>query len=317
MLIRKRIEVGHPMKPYRTIAAGLELAFDLVQLDGETVLGCYVPDDHPSKDALAKVYAAVPGYDVIHAPGSEPPAPVPSPIARLAAAIDSGIRALAPVAAKVEADVREILPVAQTAITNGWMAVDLEGTGRNGQPGPEGGCSPTTGLTLAQMALTVPPDDWEAKRATLYPWEIDGWRPPGLDWVAPTAPSKRKPEETKAEPEKPEPVDVPRAPEGEPEEDGDEEGPTAYDRAIAKGAEADAAKAADADPDLDPAVAAGYPADQVVAARAFAQALAAATPGKPLHPNRFNYAVKKRAKDEPSATPISTATESQLAGLLR
>lgn len=314
MLIRKRTEVGHPMHPYRTIAAGVELAFGIVHHDGDPVLGCVIAPEHPQHDALAKLYANVPGYDVI--PDHRPVASRGPDFFTAAGSLLPVVPSLLAAMPRIEGEVRSILPSAEVAITNGWLAVDLAGTGAGGDPGPAGGCSPVTGLYLAQMALTAAPAGWDAKRTTHYPWEIEGWRPPGLDWVPPAVPSKRPVEAV--------PAPTPTEPTSEgatafagdtSTSEDDEAAPSAYEAAIAAGMASKLDGPAEGDGDA--AVAAGYPADQVDEARRMAHALSAALGGKKLHHNKFNWAVKKRNGDHPDATPLTTATEAQLDGLLR
>lgn len=75
------------------------------------------------------------------------------------------------------------------AMVNGWTAEDLDGTGMDGEPGVKGGHSAMTGLTLGEMALSVPPADWAEAKAVRYPWEDPTWtRPPGF--VMRSAPAK-------------------------------------------------------------------------------------------------------------------------------
>lgn len=81
------------------------------------------------------------------------------------------------------------IPV-RAAMVNGWSPVDLLGAGEGGDWGPGGGRSHRSGLTMSEMALSRPPEGWAKAGDTRYPWEVLGWSPPGMDWTAPTAPSK-------------------------------------------------------------------------------------------------------------------------------
>lgn len=79
------------------------------------------------------------------------------------------------------------------ALAQGWSALDLEGTGQDGLWGADGGRSPRTGLSAAEMAICKAPDSWEADAPYAYPWEIEGWHPPGHGWVPPICPAKPTP----------------------------------------------------------------------------------------------------------------------------
>jgi len=97
--------------------------------------------------------------------------------------------------ASVQAEQLAEVSVADIARHNGWGELDLAGTGAKGRPGPLGGVSPVTGLCLADMALCVPPDGWDEQRDETYPWELKGWKAPGLDWTVPKVPSKAEEED--------------------------------------------------------------------------------------------------------------------------
>jgi len=73
----------------------------------------------------------------------------------------------------------------------GWSDSDLEGTGEQDNPGPEGGTSLATGLFLAQMIVCSPPADWDTLKDHNYPWDIQGWGPP-LEFRPPKVPAKPK-----------------------------------------------------------------------------------------------------------------------------
>lgn len=106
-------------------------------------------------------------------------------------------------------------PIIQRCLQNGWLYEDLTGAGRENQWGIEGGRNVRNGLTIAEASLSTPPDGWYTGRnadgvvvegvtfeedgttqvqfsRTHYPWEVLGWKPPGLDWKAPVGlPPKR------------------------------------------------------------------------------------------------------------------------------
>lgn len=83
------------------------------------------------------------------------------------------------------------LPVAM-ALRNGWTMADLTGGGREGDWGPSGGFGMRSALTIAQLALTVPPPGWSDEIAEgAYPWEIEGWTPPP-GFTPPQVPSRKR-----------------------------------------------------------------------------------------------------------------------------
>lgn len=87
-------------------------------------------------------------------------------------------------------------PAVAAAMRNGWTLEDFDGiryqtaADDQGPWGEEAGRSRQTGLTVAEMALCVPPDGWRELAATKYPWEVLGWKGPGLGFKPPAAPSK-------------------------------------------------------------------------------------------------------------------------------
>ena len=83
-----------------------------------------------------------------------------------------------------------VMRLRNDAIRNGWSDVDLDGTGKDFDPGPGGGFSARAGLTLAQLSLCAPPPGWEVASATMYPWDVAGWTPPGIGFKSPNVPSK-------------------------------------------------------------------------------------------------------------------------------
>ena len=112
-------------------------------------------------------------------------------------------------------------PAFAAALANGWTGEDLAGTGLAGDFGPGGGISARTGLTGAEMALCRPPEGWAAAAATRWPWELLGFRGPGIGWAAPAAPVKPGGERIVAEPIRPDAETAP-APEAEANEPADD-----------------------------------------------------------------------------------------------
>lgn len=94
-------------------------------------------------------------------------------------------------------------PMIKAARHNGWDDRDLEGVGKDGQWGPEGGLSSTSHMSMADMALCRPPAMWKEHRDTKWPWQCEGFRPPTPEWKAPSLPDKADPR-----PSTPESVEV-------------------------------------------------------------------------------------------------------------
>lgn len=229
----------------------------------------------------------------------------------------------------------DVSPVYETARANGWEPLDLVGTGGPfGDPGPAGGYSPLTGLTLAQMALCVPPARWGPEMAAkVYPWEVEGWKRPGLDWIPPVVPLKVP---QKAADEREADLLHSRTPKGDRPKDLDPDGsrdeepgevldPDGLAEANASGRvrslskeESDAInermERGEPTPTFDPAVVAGYPEAHVDAVRALAHSLAKAAGSKPLHHNKINWAI--RTSNEEHNLDVPTVTADQLAALL-
>jgi hypothetical protein len=89
-------------------------------------------------------------------------------------------------------------PTREAALRQGWKPRDLEGAGRNGNPGADGGRSTLTGLMLSEMALCEPPKDWNQLRGAAYPWDAVEWKPPSSSWRAPADLVKNKRAEAEA-----------------------------------------------------------------------------------------------------------------------
>lgn len=375
MLFVKRVEPRKARK-YGTHVCGEFLQFDFLVHEGERVLGCFHADDEAG-NAIAKVFANVPHYDVIRgvsAPVATILAPVARPIATAQAVPGAGERIVSllvtlgildaedPHALSAEetrrmealedlvdlvmaakrADQEDEGPPPQRgsgffgerslpgageasaafvqAIGNGWTMADIQGTGEQfGDPGPAGGHSPVTGLTLAQMALSTPPDGWPDLAKKFYPWEVEGWRMPGIDWVPPKVPSKRA--APTLPPEAPDPDQKTLDPDAAGDiGPGEIDDPEAYDLAKAEGriteiVEADPAVDLDGTA-IDPAVVAGYPAEHVDAVRRMVHQLTAAA-GRPPTLNKVNWAIRKVNEEKAAGTvDVPTATQDQLEGLL-
>lgn len=156
-----------------------------VRLDGQVVAGTHVPDDDSRAPEIRRQIATLPGYRVVSdaevettASASEAPRP------------------------DDERDARG--RISAVALANGWPADDLHDTW-DGTAGTREQKSPTSGLTLLEMAQTVPPKEWAALRARSEPpWSDPDWHRPHQGWVPP--PWSRVP----APP--PEPPVVPAAP---------------------------------------------------------------------------------------------------------
>ena len=375
MLFVKRVE-PRKARAYGTHVCGEFLQFDFLVHEGERVLGCFHADDEAG-DAIAKVFAKVPHYDVIRgvsAPVATIRAPVARPIAAAAEADPAGagkrivsllvvlgildveephalstdeirrMDLLEELVALTAAKMREeagpppqrgsgffgerslpssgdASPACVQALANGWTMADITGTGELfGDPGPAGGYSPLTGLTLAQMALSTPPDGWSDLAAKVYPWEVEGWRMPGIDWVPPKVPSKR------AAPTLPPEASDPDQKTLDPDAAGDIgpgeiTDPEVYELAKAEGriTEIDPANPlhdVDGTP-IDPAIAAGYPPEHVDGVRKLVHTLKAASDGKPLHHNKVNWAIRKVNEEKAEgAVDVPTVTQDQLEGLL-
>jgi len=165
---------GHPYIIH--LPGGIQATFQRGTVQGRSVLFALVDDDHPGcAAARAKLEARTDNkFDVIDG--------APDVVA-----------SVTPQGASVPVKNAGLHPAAQAALANGWSALDLVGTGRTPNPGPDGGPRNRSALSQAQMALCSPPDDWEAKSADFYPWEIAGWTPPGQGFKPPNAPPKHTP----------------------------------------------------------------------------------------------------------------------------
>lgn len=289
--------------PHSIELCGVVIALVEMEVHGNRVLGAVVPNDHPKAPAIASTLRQAAGYVVEGGPPPPPPAVLaPTPTSSI----------VPPVEPSRPGSIPSVGDVLRIAATNGWSAEDIDGTGQ-GDPGPHGGTSRTTGLTLAQMALTTPPPRWEELRATRYPWDCDGWTPPGI-FTTPAVPLKVVSPEGEGD-------DAPGAPKATPldaknvaplkdseaDDDDDEEDPDDDED------DPDAEKKGD---EADPAVTSGVPAEHVDLLRNMAHELAAALGDKPLHPTRFQHAIRKINEANPELKLPPTVTKDQIAALL-
>lgn len=260
MIIVKR--AGRRRPGHVSNICGLALSFTHQIVDGQRLFCVEVADDHPKAMELQQFAAGHTSYDVLNAVAVPPAPQTPESIA-----------------SPKETGPGELAAPVAAAVANGWSADDLDGAGQNDDFGPGGGFSAVTGLTMGQMAMSTPPDDWSEARATKYPWECVGWKPSWASFTPPSvAPKVPAVLESEPEPEvEPEPeAEVDEEPEPEPEPEVEPE------------LEAED----DADEDTDPALAAGYPEADLTKARAMAHAIVEAT-GQIPHPNKVNYQLKK------------------------
>jgi hypothetical protein len=193
-------------------------------------------------------------------------------------------------------------PVVVMALRNGWAHEDLVGAGQHGRPGPDGGISTRSGLTLSQMALCAPPPSWAEAAATSYPWDLDGWRPP-LGFRPGNPPPKAT--EEKAE------VEL-KGPKVDPEELTDATVTTLDGEPVTPSEDGpqEAEHKLPADPefpvDEHPAVLAGYPASDLH--RALALVVKYTTDEGPPSQSKLNYRLKQ--------ADLATAKAEQYAALI-
>lgn len=172
MIILKRDRRTPVGGDYILHVCGLELRFQRRTLQGQQVVAAIVPDGHPECATLRERFAGQPDLwdiaygidddDLLDEPNEQP--------------VDFGRAALSPVIA--------------AALSAGWSVNDLLGAGENDEPGLKGGRSSTTGLTMAQMAMASPPPNWRDVCEVAWPWDVEGWTPPGLNFKAPDLPPK-------------------------------------------------------------------------------------------------------------------------------
>lgn len=157
--------------------AGVDLEFVPAFLgDGSLVMASVVPEGEEGKSVLAKARRMRTAYTVVgDAYGIEwqqgPP--------RGARGVDGHSPGRG--VAKIDREP----PMIRAAKHNGWKAEDMEGAGQDGEWGPDGGLGRATGLTMADMALSSPPPKWDSLRKTHWPWQCQGWKPPGESWIHP------------------------------------------------------------------------------------------------------------------------------------
>lgn len=133
------------------------------------------------------------------------------------AALDDALAAISgPKQASVESPVRSGVPaIVESVRRNGWDYPDVTGAGEGNVWDERGGRGERSGLTMAELALCVPPPGWfsTTERATEpepgqrdpfwpwkapglcdthWPWEVPGFAAPGLAWRPPVLKLKRK-----------------------------------------------------------------------------------------------------------------------------
>lgn len=155
---------------------GTELVFRARVLDEQEVVAAALPDDDPNAERVARQLYKAGGYQVIRGDESS----FTDQWVQKEAVVTEPAPAAPPGA-----------PLEVSALLAGWRPLDLIGTGQQGDPGPAGGTSPQSGLTLAQMALCKAPEAWKESAATTYPWDHADWTPPGIGpFTPPDMPSK-------------------------------------------------------------------------------------------------------------------------------
>lgn len=136
---------------------------------GEERVGHHIPDEHPAaayaRDLLKGGFPA----DIAADPDVVPAA---------------GPKVEDPQAAE---DRRTREALVTQAILRGWSAEEMDGTWDGGRHIPRDAMSRHTGLTLMEMVLCHPPEDWpQLKAAAKAPWDSLYWTPPNPGWVMPT-----------------------------------------------------------------------------------------------------------------------------------
>lgn len=154
---------------------GLTLRFQHGYLGDNLVFAAHVPDDHPSCRKIRDRMGSQAAFRVVTRRDDDMQWDIDKP---------------PPVAAPVETP--GFSENEAIALARGWSLADLIGTGEGSDPGPRGGRSARSGLWLAQMQLSSPPEEWETRAETHYPWECADWKAPGIGFAPPSdLPSKR------------------------------------------------------------------------------------------------------------------------------
>jgi hypothetical protein len=161
-----------------------------VRLGGQVVAGTHVPDDDARAADIRQQLATVPGYRVVSD----------------AEVATTELVDPASEAPRLDDERAARDRISAVALANGWPADDLHDAW-DGTANTREQKSPTTGLTLLEMAQTTPPKDWATLRGRSEPpWSDPDWHRPHPGWAPP--PWSRTP----APPVEP-PV-VPPAPDG-------------------------------------------------------------------------------------------------------
>lgn len=90
-------------------------------------------------------------------------------------------------------------PLVTAARRNGWAYKDMTGAGENNVWDERGGRGERSGLSMAELAMCVPPPRWlpEGEESpglcdTHWPWEVPGFVAPGMGWRPPALKLKRR-----------------------------------------------------------------------------------------------------------------------------
>lgn len=251
----------------------------------------HVPDNHPDAGRIRRTAPTFPRTTVVE---------------------DDQVERLdeAPAAPTVVQELSLVVQVHAIATAHGWDAQDLAGTGLHGEPGDVGGRSATTGLSLAEMALTRPPVGWhEIRAAGRPPWEAADWAAPAPEWrplrwrdhAPPPEPEPAKPPvEAEADPEleaAPTPVPDPSGASAEADsEEGEPEGVNPLDAYPGASFEDDDGNQVPLTPDEQDAYRR--------AAVTITLKLLAQRKGDVPHPNAVNHQLKKNV---PPLPPLNSA----------
>lgn len=179
-----------PPLPATTNVAGVDLTFLRAWRVGVLCAVAELPDDHPKAGDVLNKLAMMPrqfqlvrederGQVVIEGGRPLPAAVVVDARPNVSTSVAPPV-ASPPVPAWASHEDPILASMLVAAHRNGWERSDLDGTCLGGDPGL--GRSNTSALTLAEMALTARPVGWAPG---VFPWEVEGWRPPALGWTPP------------------------------------------------------------------------------------------------------------------------------------
>lgn len=165
---------GHRVHARRVVLAFETGSIPVGERRGQTGSFAYVDANDPDvADGLNTLRALPQKWEIVECPDSAVP-----------------MRRVERVQTEVRNDDKAPHPV-RRAFTNGWTLVDLWGTGAGEKWDEQGGRSPRTGLTVLEMAMTVPPPSWSCQWVEEhYPWEDLAFRKPHPDWAPANVPPK-------------------------------------------------------------------------------------------------------------------------------